>query len=397
MRQYEVGEAVRRRASSRRPGPRALDAAWRGPECLPTIDELDHPVRLARARRARRAGPGCLSGPVMRRASRATRSHRTCSLAARSSRRPRRTVGSPASVRAGGRRMLRRGRLARVAGLAVDRGLAPIAVHVDHGLRDGSGREHEVVAAHAAVARAPNRVAVRVDVGAGGNLEARARDARYEALAAPPRAHGASDGARRATPPTTRPRPCCSRSCGGARSAGLAGMAVRRGRIVRPLLGGAARRDRGGCAPRSGSIPCATRRTTTAPSAGPGSATRCCRSWPQARAAISCRSSPARPTCCGPRPSTSTRSPGAAWPIAQRADAADDAGARRLARLPARARAAGGPVLAGRAATVVRRGRAGARRRARRGPCRPSSPVVGASPAVAGQLFVDAAAVACPP
>ena len=43
MRQYEVGEqfvaAVEREA-----GPRALDAAWRGPEYLPTIDELATPA-----------------------------------------------------------------------------------------------------------------------------------------------------------------------------------------------------------------------------------------------------------------------------------------------------------------------------------------------------------------
>ena len=43
MRQYEVGEqfvaAVEREA-----GPRALDAAWRGPEYLPTIDELGTPT-----------------------------------------------------------------------------------------------------------------------------------------------------------------------------------------------------------------------------------------------------------------------------------------------------------------------------------------------------------------
>ena len=42
MRQYEVGEpfvaAVEREA-----GPRALDAAWRGPEYLPTLDELTRP------------------------------------------------------------------------------------------------------------------------------------------------------------------------------------------------------------------------------------------------------------------------------------------------------------------------------------------------------------------
>jgi coenzyme F420 biosynthesis associated uncharacterized protein len=51
MRQYEVGEqfvaAVEREA-----GPRALDAAWRGPEYLPTIDELDTPTAwLARVDR----------------------------------------------------------------------------------------------------------------------------------------------------------------------------------------------------------------------------------------------------------------------------------------------------------------------------------------------------------
>ena len=51
MRQYEVGEqfvaAVEREA-----GPRALDAAWRGPEYLPTIDELATPTAwLARVER----------------------------------------------------------------------------------------------------------------------------------------------------------------------------------------------------------------------------------------------------------------------------------------------------------------------------------------------------------
>jgi coenzyme F420 biosynthesis associated uncharacterized protein len=51
MRQYEVGEhfvaAVEREA-----GPRALDAAWRGPEYLPTMDELVTPTAwLARVER----------------------------------------------------------------------------------------------------------------------------------------------------------------------------------------------------------------------------------------------------------------------------------------------------------------------------------------------------------
>jgi uncharacterized protein (DUF2342 family) len=48
MRQYEVGEnfvaVVEREA-----GPRAIDAAWRGPEWLPTLEELGEPKRwLAR-------------------------------------------------------------------------------------------------------------------------------------------------------------------------------------------------------------------------------------------------------------------------------------------------------------------------------------------------------------
>jgi coenzyme F420 biosynthesis associated uncharacterized protein len=42
LRQYEVGEAFVA-AVERKGGPRAIDAAWRGPEWLPTIDELARP------------------------------------------------------------------------------------------------------------------------------------------------------------------------------------------------------------------------------------------------------------------------------------------------------------------------------------------------------------------
>ena len=42
MRQYEVGEAFVA-AIELEAGARALDAAWRGPECLPTLDELTDP------------------------------------------------------------------------------------------------------------------------------------------------------------------------------------------------------------------------------------------------------------------------------------------------------------------------------------------------------------------
>ena len=44
LRQYEVGEAFVA-AIERAAGPRAVDPAWRGPEWLPTLDELEHPQR----------------------------------------------------------------------------------------------------------------------------------------------------------------------------------------------------------------------------------------------------------------------------------------------------------------------------------------------------------------
>ena len=56
-------------------------------------------------------------------------------------------------------------------------GLEVTAVHVDHGLRPGSGAEAEHVARTAARLGAAFR-SVRVEVGRGPNLEARARAAR---------------------------------------------------------------------------------------------------------------------------------------------------------------------------------------------------------------------------
>jgi len=51
MRQYEVGERFVE-AVEREAGPRALDDAWRGPEFLPTLDELSQPPAwLARVER----------------------------------------------------------------------------------------------------------------------------------------------------------------------------------------------------------------------------------------------------------------------------------------------------------------------------------------------------------
>ncbi len=65
--------------------------------------------------------------------------------------------------------------------LAVEAGLECTAVHVDHGLRPGSADEAGVV--EAACARLGARfIAETVDVQAGPNLEARAREARYAVL-----------------------------------------------------------------------------------------------------------------------------------------------------------------------------------------------------------------------
>ncbi|HUP70511.1 MAG TPA: tRNA lysidine(34) synthetase TilS [Acidimicrobiales bacterium] len=67
--------------------------------------------------------------------------------------------------------------------LATAAGCDVTAVHVDHGLRPESGREAEVVA-QAAARYAAGFHSVKVEIAAGGNLEARARAARRAALPA---------------------------------------------------------------------------------------------------------------------------------------------------------------------------------------------------------------------
>jgi tRNA(Ile)-lysidine synthase len=119
--------------------------------------------------------------------------------------------------------------------LAVDAGLAPVAVHVEHGLRAGSAGEADMVAAVAA-GLAAGFARRAVAVAAGPNLEARARDARYGALEAARVDSGATailvghtldDQAETVLLNLLR----------GSGAPGLAGMAARRDRIVRPLLG----------------------------------------------------------------------------------------------------------------------------------------------------------------
>jgi tRNA(Ile)-lysidine synthase len=118
--------------------------------------------------------------------------------------------------------------------LAADAGLAPVAVHVDHGLRPGSADDVEVVRDLARRLRVPCHEE-SVTVAPGSNLEARARDARHSALERARLLHRASwtlvghtadDQAETVLVNLLR----------GSGSAGLAGMAPRRDRLARPLL-----------------------------------------------------------------------------------------------------------------------------------------------------------------
>ncbi len=114
------------------------------------------------------------------------------------------------------------------------RRLDPTAVHVDHGLRPGSAAEARTVEAAAARLGAGFRAA-RVDVGPGGNLEARARDARYATLEAIRVELGATAVLVGHTEDDQAETVLLNLLRGSGR-AGLGGMPERRGAIVRPLL-----------------------------------------------------------------------------------------------------------------------------------------------------------------
>jgi len=118
--------------------------------------------------------------------------------------------------------------------LAVDAGLAPVAVHVDHGVRDGSDRDAEHVRALASTLGAGFR-AVKVEVAPGSNLEARARDARYAILDAT-RVEVGADVVLVGHTADDQAETVLLNVLRGAASAGLAGMAARHGTVVRPLL-----------------------------------------------------------------------------------------------------------------------------------------------------------------
>jgi tRNA(Ile)-lysidine synthase len=123
--------------------------------------------------------------------------------------------------------------------VAAEAGLAPVAVHVDHGLRPDSAQDAD------AVRDAARRLGVRarsvaVQIEPGGNLEARARDARYLALEAVRVEEGASAVLVGHTADDQAETVLLNLMRGSAAS-GLAGMPARRGHLARPLLG--VRRD----------------------------------------------------------------------------------------------------------------------------------------------------------
>jgi len=118
--------------------------------------------------------------------------------------------------------------------LAVSSGLAPIAVHVDHGLRPGSEAEAGVVAAHATRLGAAFH-SERVDVEPGPNVEARARAARYDALERARAETGASVVLVGHTADDQAETVLLNLLRGSA-ATGLGGMPVARDTVVRPML-----------------------------------------------------------------------------------------------------------------------------------------------------------------
>ena len=118
--------------------------------------------------------------------------------------------------------------------LAPPRGLRLVAVHVDHGLREGSAAEADVVAAEAS-RLGVTFVALAVEVEAHGSLQDAARRARHAALRAAAGDHGATAIALGHTA-DDQAETVLMRALSGATPRALAGMAPRSGRLVRPLL-----------------------------------------------------------------------------------------------------------------------------------------------------------------
>jgi tRNA(Ile)-lysidine synthase TilS/MesJ len=135
--------------------------------------------------------------------------------------------------------------------LAGPRGWRLAVLTVDHGLRPGSAADAAFVADHAKALGLPARVLTL----APATWSPTAPPAPRRPPGRPgtgrcgrPPTSSAAPGWPPATPWTTRPRRCCSSSCGAPAPDGLAGMAVRTGRLLRPLLGTRRTETRAACA-----------------------------------------------------------------------------------------------------------------------------------------------------
>lgn len=115
--------------------------------------------------------------------------------------------------------------------------LAPVAVYVDHGLRAAAESDFAVVvaAAERLGARRAVRIGVASPIEGGSNLEARARAARYRSLEAVRSDSGAATILVGHTG-DDQAETLLLNLLRGSGSPGLAAMAVRRDRVVRPML-----------------------------------------------------------------------------------------------------------------------------------------------------------------
>src|SRR4051812_37833540 len=111
--------------------------------------------------------------------------------------------------------------------LARRRGADVSALHVNYGLRDSADEDEQFCRS-----LVPDLIVERVRLPEAGNMQARARDARYRLA----EKHAAGDYATGHTM-SDQAETVLMRLCASPGRKGLLGMAPRRGRLVRPLLG----------------------------------------------------------------------------------------------------------------------------------------------------------------
>ena len=185
LRQYEQGERFIE-AVEATAGPSCSTGCGRARRCFPPWTRSAIPRRGWRASGPAPASPGRLMAPPRGGPCRSSLRPADCRFpaAAAVASRP----GPVVCAVSGGADSL------ALLALAVAAGCVPTAVHVDHGLRPGSAPRRVVVAGRRGSCGAGFR-AVAVEVGAGPNLEARARAGRTRAPRPEPCGHTADDQA----------------------------------------------------------------------------------------------------------------------------------------------------------------------------------------------------------